>query len=167
MMIMAGPAPKVRKLGRTPSQAGDWRDYDDVPFEGAPPMPKPHGRKKTWHPLVEAWWNSTSKLPHAKDWRDDDWLKVYEVMEEKQAYYTTTADLRKTTQLTEIRRREDALGVGDQARRQLRIRYLPVLEDDVEDEVDQRQVAVSEDSATGAKPGKVLSLADRRNALAG
>jgi len=163
---MSGPAAQERKHGRTPNSvtAGDWREYDDVPFDGAPEMPKLPGRKK-WHPLVEAWWMTTSTLPHAVSWRDDDWQKVFELLFEKQRYYTAATPKEQTTaQLTEIRRREDALGIGQQARIALRIRYKQKVEPGAAGDGPGGAVEVVDDGSV--KPaGQVIPMADRRKTI--
>lgn len=160
-MTMPGPDAKVRKHGRTPNSGtntGEWLEYPDVPFDGAPAMPKAPGRRKTWHPIVEQWWLTVSTLPHAVDWRPDDWLKVYELMEEKESYYAADREERKTTQLTEIRRREDALGIGSDARKARKIRYVPVAEEPAE-----KPARGTPQETTAA--GKVVPLRDRRAAI--
>lgn len=164
---MSGPAAQDRKHGRTPNSvtAGDWREYDDVPFEGAPEMPKMPGRNKKWHPMVEAWWQTTSTLPHAVDWRPEDWQKVFELLYEKQRYYTAvTPKEQSTAQLTEIRRREDALGIGQQARIALRIRYKQKVEPGVAGDGPAGAREVVEDG--GTRPaGNVVPLEDRRKSI--
>lgn len=161
---MSGPAAQERKHGRTPNSAtaGEWREYDDVPFADAPEMPKPPGRRKSWHPMVEAWWKTTSTLPHAVDWRPEDWQKVFELLYEKERYYNAGAREEKQTiaQLTEIRRREDALGIGQQARIQLRIRYKQKVEPGAAGDGPAGAREVVDD---GAKPaGQVIPMKDRR-----
>lgn len=165
---MPGPAPQDRKHGRTPNAVGDWREYDDVPFNGAPPMPKPPSRRRGWHPMVEAWWQTTSTLPHAKDWRADDWQKVRELMYEKERYYTATTPKEQTTaQLTEIRRREDALGIGEQARRALKIRYKQPAEQGQTGTGAAGMRAAVEGKSPPGGDASVIPLKDRRAAIVG
>ncbi len=163
VISMAGPAPQDRKHGRTPTAGVDWREYDDVPFAGAPELPPPPGRKKSWHPMVEAWWKTTSALPHAVDWRPEDWQKVYELLFEKERYYTAKTPKEQTTaQLTEIRRREDALGIGIAARTALRIRYKQKVEPGASGAGPDGARAVLD---TSPPSGGVIPLADRRAAI--
>ncbi len=160
---MAGPAPQERKHGRTPTSSADWREYEDVPFAGAPPMPKPPGRRKSWHPMVEAWWATTSTMPHCVDWRPEDWTAVFELMYEKERYYSAKDDDKTTAQLTEIRRREAALGIGDQARIQLRIRYKQKVEPGLSGGGPDGAQEVVDDRTRPA--GNVLSIKDRRASI--
>lgn len=164
---MSGPAPQERKHGRTPNSqtAGEWREYDDVPFEGAPPMPKPPGRRRAWHPIAEEMWETASRMPHCVDWRADDWLTLRILIGEIDQYYQAADQKRKTAQMTEIRRQMNALGIGDQARIQLRVRYKQKVEP-----------GLPGDSAAGAREvveggtraaGKVVSLRDRKKSITG
>ncbi len=164
---MPGPEQKDRKHGRTPTtgtNTGEWRDFPEVPFEDAPAMPKPTGktasgaRKKAWHPMVEQWWLTTSTLPHAGIWRPEDWLRIHMLMEEWETYYTTPAADRKTAQLTEIRRQCDSLGIGEPARRALKIRYVPV---------EEEKPAARRGPVETKAAGKVVSLRDRRASMTG
>lgn len=159
-MIMPGPEQKDRKHGRTPTtgtNTGEWREYPDSPFDGAPPMPARTGRKKTWHPMAEEWWLTTSTLPHAKDWRPEDWFQIRILLEEYETYYTTVREKQKTTQLAEIRRREMALGIGDEGLKHKKIRYVPV--DDV------TSPTRSDGPQSTRAAGKVVSIRDRRAAI--
>lgn len=163
---MSGPPPQERKHGRTPNSTttGEWREVPDVPFAGAPPMPKPPGRRRSWHPLVEAWWKSTSTMPHCVLWRAEDWLKVHMLMVEMDAYYNADPGDRKTTQFTEIRRREDALGIGDDARMKLRIRYKQKVEPGAAGAGPEGAKAVLDKAAPVAG---VIPMADRRKLITG
>jgi hypothetical protein len=165
VMIMPGPAAQDRKHGRTPNASADWREVDDVPFAGAPPMPPPPGRKSKWHPLVEAWWRTTSTMPHCVLWRPEDWQKVFELMAEKQRYYGAADDEKTTAQLTEIRRREDALGIGDQARQALKIRYKQRVEPGLPGEGPDGAREVVEEGGPQRPAGRVVSLRDRKKSI--
>jgi len=163
---MPGPAPKGRKHGRTPNASGEWREVADVPFTGAPPMPKPPGRGK-WHPMVEAWWETTSTMPHCVLWRPEDWQKVFELLYEKQRYYRTADEEKKTAQLTEIRRQEDALGIGDAARQKLRIRYVQKTEPGLAGDGPDGAVEVVEQGGPDAAvpPAGVIPINKRRQSI--
>ncbi|MER5608365.1 hypothetical protein AB0F93_00215 [Micromonospora tulbaghiae] len=164
---MPGPAPQERKHGRTPNSSSDWRDVADVPFTGAPEMPKPPGSARKWHPLVEAWWKTTSTMPHCVLWRPEDWQKVFELLYEKQRYYRTSDDEKKTAQLTEIRRQEDALGIGDAARQRLRIRYVQKTEPGLAGAGPEGAVEELEEGAAKAAPPPegVIPMRSRRKAI--
>lgn len=161
---MSGPAPQERKHGRTPNSTShatsDWREYDDEPFDGAPPMPKPPGRKKSWNEMSTELWESASTMPHCKDWRREDWLALRILLAEVDRYYCAKDEAKTTAQMTEIRRQKAALGIGDQARVQLRIRYRQKVEPGVEgDGPDGAREVID----GGTRPaGKVVSIKDRR-----
>lgn len=163
---MPGPNPQERKHGRTPNSSGDWREVEDVPFTGAPEMPKAPGRGK-WHPLVEAWWKTTSTMPHCVLWRAEDWQKVFELLYEKQRYYRTADEDKKTAQLTEIRRQEDSLGIGDAARQKLRIRYTQKTEPGLAGNGPEGAQEVLEEGAPQAAPppAGVIPMNKRRQAI--
>ncbi len=163
---MPGPGPQDRKHGRTPNSAssGDWREYDDVPFSGAPEMPKPPGRKKAWHPMAEQEWKTASTMPHCKDWRAEDWHALTMLLYEVERYYSAKDEDKTTAQMTEIRRQKNALGIGDQARIQMRIRYRQKVEPGLPgDGPDGAREVVDDGSPRPA--GKVVSIRDRRAAI--
>jgi hypothetical protein len=164
---MAGPAPQERKHGRTPNSnnGGDWREYEDAPFDGAPPMPKPPGRRKTWDDMAVELWNTSSVMPHCKDWRADDWLALKVLMIEVDRYYRADDDAKTTAQQTEIRRQKASLGIGDQARIALRIRYKQKVEPGITGDGPDGARVVEQGGTKAA--GKVVSLNDRRNTITG
>lgn len=164
---MSGPAPQDRKHGRTPNSqtrsSSDWREYDDVPFEGAPPMPAPPGRKRTWQPMAETLWKTASKMPHCVDWRDEDWHALLILLYEVERYYSAKDEDKTTAQMTEIRRQKAALGIGDQARVQLRIRYKQRVEPGLPGTGPDGAREVIDD---GTRPaGNVVPMKDRRAAI--
>jgi hypothetical protein len=165
---MSGPAPQERKHGRTPNSqsAGDWREFDDVPFEGAPPMPKPPGRRKSWDPMAEQLWAMASTMPHCEDWRAEDWYALTMLMLEVDRYYKAGDDGKSTAQMTEIRRQKAALGIGEQARMQLRIRYKQKVEPGKPGTGPDGAYAVVEEGAP-QPAGKVVSLRERKKSITG
>lgn len=161
---MPGPAPQERKHGRTPNASGDWREYDDRPFPDAPPMPKPPGRRKSWHDMAVDLWNTASVMPHCKDWRDDDWLNLKVLMYEVDRYYSAADDDKTTAQQTEIRRQKIALGIGDDGRRQQKIRYKQKIEPGKSGDGPDGAREVIDNG--GPRPaGKVVPIRDRRSAI--
>lgn len=157
---MPGPAPKDVKHGHTPN-ALVWTEVPDVPYEDGPQLP-PLGRNRKWHPLVVRWWDIVTAMPHCTLWRDEDWHKLLELAYDKDHYWKAGAD-RTTSQATEIRRKEDQLGIGMDARTKLRIRYVrPPAEDD--HDADYATAAAVAAAAAGDGNSKLLSLADRRRA---
>lgn len=162
---MPGPEPQGRKHGRTPNAADDWREYDDEPFDGAPTMPRPPGRRTKWHPLAVRTWETASVLPHARDWREDDWLALEVLIYEVDVYYNASDDKKKTAQITEIRRQKNALGIGEQGRREQKIRYRQKVEPGLPGDGPMGAREVIEDGGQGRPAGKVVPLRDRRKAI--
>jgi hypothetical protein len=166
VIVMPGPAPQERKHGRTPNAADDWREYDDVPYTGAPPMPKPPDRRKTWHPMAVKLWDTASVMPHCKDWREEDWLALEVLMYEVDVYYKTADGKKKTAQITEVRRQKNALGIGEQGRREQKIRYKQKVEPGKPGDGPAGAVEVlDDDSGQGRPAGKVVPLRDRKKAI--
>ncbi|MGK5677496.1 hypothetical protein [Actinoplanes sp. URMC 104] len=132
----------------------------DKPFEDGPELP-PLGRNKKWHPLVQRWWAIVKAMPHCVLWRDEDWQKALELAYDKDLYWKNGED-RTTSQATEIRRKEDQLGIGLEARTKLRIKYVVPPEVEEQQARDNAAQALAKQAAGGT--GNVLSIADRRNA---
>lgn len=164
-MAHRGPAQSARRLGHSPN--ADWTDVPNRPFEGtSPDLPKLAARQK-YHVLVTTWWEMVRSMPHCVRWTPTDWQYAVETALLKHFFWTDAANGEvKTTAATEIRRREDNMGTTEEARRKLRIRYVDVDDDNVEDVDDDPVVAevrpevVSQRRAGGARP--VTSLASRR-----
>jgi hypothetical protein len=160
-MAHRGPAAKTVKHGRTPN--ADWTEVVDTPYTGpSPELPKLSHRRR-WNEMVVQWWEQVRTMPHCVLWRNTDWMFAIETALQKHDYYAD--DDRKTTAATEIRRREAQLGTTAEARRQLRIRYVPAAEvvDEVDDDDLPVEVVEQEEAATGG--ATVTPLADRRRRL--
>lgn len=164
---MPGPDPKPVKHGHTANTAGEWTDVEDVPFTGAPALPKLGGTKK-WHQWTIDWYAQVSVMPHCKLWRKTDWIKLFDLARMKDRVYKDPAP--KTSDESEIRRRENEIGSTLSGRRLLKIRYVPVKQ--AAEEVDLRRGGdgVAHDQAdTGADPAKlppgVPSLDERRRSI--
>lgn len=163
-MAHRGSAPKTAKHGRTPN--ADWTDVADVAFGGpSPDLPKLAGRKR-WTDLVVQWWEQVRCMPHCVLWTATDWQFALETALMKDQFWRDYAlgEMRSTS-ATEIRRREAMLGTTAEARRQLRIRYVPVAEIGVEDVPDQPMVVREEEETQGGEVASVTPLADRRSRL--
>src|ERR1044072_1015421 len=161
VILMPGPAPQERKHGRTPNAAGDWREFDDVPFDGAAPMPRPPGRRKAWDDMAVELWQTASVMPHCKDWRPEDWLALKALMYEVDRYYRAHDDDKTMAQQTEIRRQKNALGIGEQGRREQKIRDKQKIEPGLPGDGPAGAREVIDDGQT--KPaGKVVPLRDRK-----
>lgn len=164
-MALRGPAAKANKHGRTPT--ADWTDVPDVAYTGpSPELPKLPGRRK-WNDLVFAWWEQVRTMPHCANWQPGDWMFALETALMKQIFWTdySEGDM-KTSSATEIRRREDQIGTTAEARRKLRIRYIPVRED-VDGEDLSEEPAIVLDQEFAGLGGTVTPLESRRRRLAG
>lgn len=162
-MARPGPAQLSRRLGH--SANADWTEVANRPYEGASPdLPRLPSRAR-YHPLVTTWWDMVRAMPHCARWTPTDWQYAVETALLKHYFWTDAAGGEvKTTAATEIRRREDNMGTTEEARRKLRIRYVEVPDDELEDEDDgggavQPEV-VHQRHAGGSRP--VTSLASRR-----
>lgn len=164
---MPGPQAQERKHGRTPNSLsnGDWREYDDVPFEGAPAMPKPPGRRKSWHPMAEKTWQKASVMPHCVDWRDEEWLALEVLVYEVDLYYNTLDEKKKTTQIAQIRIMKNELGIGEKGRREQKIRYRQKVEPGLPGNGPDGALEVVDDGDTSKPAGKVVPIRDRRAAI--
>lgn len=126
-MAVPGREPSPDSINRNKPTV-DWIEVEDKPYTGKrPTLPKtrpmttPDGVIDVpLSPLTLGWWETLSKLPHCALWTDGDW-----------AFALTTvivADLAHNganAAFAELRRREDQMGLTGEARRKLRIRYLP------------------------------------------
>lgn len=165
---MPGPAPQERKHGRTPNSLsrGDWREYDDVAFAGAPPMPPPPGRARAWQDMAVELWKTASVMPHCKDWRAEDWLALKVLMFEVHRYYKTPDEEKTTAQQTEIRRQKIALGIGETGRKELKILYRQKIEPGLAGDGPAGAREVVQFGPPGTA-GKVVPIRDRRAAILG
>lgn len=164
---MPGPAAQDRKHGRTPNSLskGEWREYDDVPYTDAPPMPKPPaGRRKSWHEMAVELWETASVMPQCKDWRPEDWSALKVLMFEVHRYYCTPDGKKTMAQLTEIRRQKIALGIGEVGRKEMKILYRQRVEPGLEGAGPAGAREVVQHGAP-ATAGKVVSMKDRRSAI--
>lgn len=169
---MPGPASKTVKHGHTPTTgANDWTDVDDVPFEGAPALPRLGATERSrakWHLWTEQWYAQVSKMPHCKLWKPSDWQLLFDLARMKDAWYKEGEDA-KASMSAQIRLRERDLGIGPGALTALKIRYRPV-RDDASGEPDlraegQRAVEQANAASDPSKAGKVTSLDARRAAI--
>lgn len=148
---MARPGP----VGKN-SRADEWIEVPDVPYEGrSPELPKlPHRRK--WYPQVEGWWEQVRRMPHCLLWSPSDWVYALELAYLKQDWWNDyQSDVVYSTKSTEIRRREDVLGTTAEARRKLRIRYVPVELADEKQTPEQQAAAAVEDEVAKARRRRI------------
>lgn len=163
-MALRGPAAKANKHGR--GAAADWTDVPAVAYTGASPdLPRLPGRKK-WSELTLQWWDQVRAMPHCGLWEPTDWTFAIETALLKEMFWRQYDDGEaKSTMATEIRRREAAMGTTAEARRQLRIRYVPVNDTADLPEPDTDVVVVEQATAAGAGVATVTSIADRQARL--
>lgn len=120
-----------------------------------PPLPMIRGVKQTWCKRTQAWWDKYRRSPQAKLMVDTDWEVLYSAAlvhniiwsdRNKEISYPALNLL-----LSELRRREDAVGGSFEARAKLRI---TVLSEQTEDENEASITAAAEE---------VVNYADRLN----
>lgn len=95
----------------------DWIEVVDLPFEGeSPDLPE----DVEWSVFTLRWWEVIRHLPHAALWHPGDWLAAIScAFVVEQHWEDPTAELRL---------REKNLGMTTDALRDLRIRYVPVID---------------------------------------
>jgi len=140
-MAVAGAKPKEDRsqIRHRNPPAHEWTEVVDVPFEGAPPLPdrddpdwadgKPRelsGHANGWPVSTKRWWRVVSRQPHAKLWTAADWEYAAATAETHARF---AEGWKGCATGAELRMREKLLGMTMDARRDLRIRYIPVPED--------------------------------------
>jgi hypothetical protein len=131
-MPVAGAKPKADRsqIRHRVQPVHDWTDVEDVPFEGAPPLPKRESQVSYadagvvpgsgWPESTEKWWAAVSTMPHCKLWRKTDWRFAIDTAE----VHARTMEAWRGYTGAELRAREKLLGMLDDHRRDLRIRYV-------------------------------------------
>lgn len=113
-----------------PRAAVDWIEVPDVPYTGPKPeipvsrqVMTPRGESET-HPisaLTVQWWNVISSMPQCAIWSPADWqFAVDTVLVHAEAMNG------RSNAMAELRQRERIMGTTIDARRDIRIRYVPV-----------------------------------------
>ena len=114
-MAVAGRKPKPDGLKRNRHPAThEWTLVPDAPFEGAPPLPAIGGK------ATKQWWAVVSTMPHCSLWSASDWQFAIDTARVHAQFVRG-----KPGTATELRNREKLMGVTMDARRDLRIRYVP------------------------------------------
>jgi hypothetical protein len=121
-MAKTGPVAKTVKHGHS---GGDWVDVPDLPYTGpGSERDLPEIPGLPWYPQTEAWWQVVRRMPHCRLWTESDWLAAIECgVLKNQVWGELFGGALPTSLVTEIRRREDVLGLTMEARRKLGIRY--------------------------------------------
>lgn len=125
-MAIRGTAPQENKTGRYQNVIGaGWTDVRDTPYTG--PYPScPWGRDD---PYLSKWWDTVKTMPHCVLWTESDWQYAIDTALMKARFYDGEKEPNAAV-LTELRRREEAMGMTYDSRLKLRIRYVPVPEDE-------------------------------------
>ncbi len=139
-MATRGAKPKEDRAQvrhRVPQAEGtEWREVVDVPFGGGPPLPaRPTGwssedpstkerdlADRVWPEWTERWWNAIRTMPHCALWTPTDWEAAFSVAE---AHARFVEGWKGCATGAELRIKEKAIGTTHDARRDLRIRYVP------------------------------------------
>jgi hypothetical protein len=161
-MALPGPAPKPNKVGHSPT--AEWTEVPNLPFLSGREHDLPErvifeeieDKAKRlveagWTAQTRAWWDIVRTMPHASLWTDADWNFATDTAYLKESFYTGTAS---AAEMVEMRRREDLLGLSLEARRKLRIRYVPPADETVELM-----------TASSHTPVGVISISDRRRRM--
>jgi hypothetical protein len=136
-MPLTGAKPKEdRSQVRHRNPVADWTEVVDAPFEDGPEMPERKGPEMSAALMADAgvipgagwpwqtvrWWSVIRRMPHAKLWSAADWEFAMATLE----IHARTFEGWRGYTGGELRQREKLLGVYMDARRELRIRYVPV-----------------------------------------
>lgn len=161
---MARPGPDPRGDG-----GADWRYVIDKPHRRKPliDLPADRGegldqesgstRRLTWHDQTLVWWDVVKTLPHAALWGAGDWGLAVAT-----AYLADVAFRDGTTSaFTELRRREDELGMTVEARRKLRIKWVSA-EEYAQLTGTASTPATKKATTTKSIPAPVVDINDRR-----
>jgi hypothetical protein len=136
---MMGRKPADRPTVTRHKPTVDWTDVNAVPFSGpVPDLPDVRTVTLRSGDIVELpmpdetrrWWSAISAMPHCVLWHESDWQYALDT-----ALVHAQAIHGVLSAMAELRLREKTLGTTVDARRDLRIRYVPV-----EDEVETVQV---------------------------
>ena len=114
-LVGAKPKPDGMKVNRV-QPVHDWVDVQDVPYTG--PVPDPGRMSPKGRPA--RWWATISSMPHCVLWGESDWQFALDTL----ALYKRFAA--RGEGASELRIREKILGTTIDARRDLRIRYIPL-----------------------------------------
>jgi hypothetical protein len=121
-MAKTGPPPKTVKHGHT---GGEFVDVPDLPYTGpGSDRDLPEIPGLPWYPQAEAWWMTVRRMPHCRLWMESDWtFAIMTGVLLNQVWGELFGGALPTSLVTELRRREDMMGMTMEARRKLGIRY--------------------------------------------
>lgn len=110
--------PKVTRVQPT----HDWTEVPDAPYAGPrPALPKVVRKGWGWTAATRRWWEVVTTMPHCALWKDGDWQFA---LDTARIHANFIAGHAPSAQ--ELRVREKIMGTTADARRDLRIRYVPV-----------------------------------------
>ena len=131
-MAQPGPKPKPEDQRRNQNRpTHDWVTVPDIPYAGAAPNP---GRLPA---RTKQWWAAIVRMPHCVLWTESDWQFAIDTA----WVHATWAKTHAAGQAAELRIREKTMGTTADARRDLRIRYVPQTD---EGEVVERPISLAE-----------------------
>lgn len=124
--------------GRRPKPAGErrnrhqlaheWTEVEDTPYDGDVPHLPPRYvtnpetgkmQRALWPAATRRWWQTLSAMPHCRLWTPADWQYALDAAELHARWVTGGKHA------TEMRIREKQMGTTLDARRALRIQYVP------------------------------------------
>jgi hypothetical protein len=127
-MPAAGRKPKEGDKRNRMPPVHEWRQIERRPFTGKPLVTLPAKRSVSTKdgsvelpllPATKAWWRAVSRMPHCSLWSETDWQ--FAMVTALVADAAFRGDLKA---VSELRQRERVIGTTDDARRDLRIRYV-------------------------------------------
>ena len=122
--------PEDQRRNRVKSSI-EWTDVPDVPYSGlVPSLPRTRTIMTKDGPdviplqkMTRDWWKAVTAMPHCVLWTDTDWAFARTT-----AIIADAAHCGVTSAASELRNREKVLGTTVDYRRDLRIRYVPVVD---------------------------------------
>lgn len=134
-MGLPGAKPKAdRSQVVHKNKIAEWTEVEDVPFEDGPALPPRSACTdeqawisagvipgEGWPLATMTWWDVVRRMPHCKLWADSDWTFAAMTAE----IHARTAEGWRGYAGGELRQREKLIGLYADARRDLRIRYVP------------------------------------------
>jgi hypothetical protein len=115
-MARPGPLPKpADERVRRNKDDGDWREVENVVFAGkSPDLPG-----DSWSDFARDWWAKVRRMPHCVLWTESDWLFALETAIIADRFAENPKDY-----ASELRQRGKTLGLTDDDRRRMLIRYV-------------------------------------------
>jgi hypothetical protein len=138
---MSGRGPKLPVRGTKPKPddqkrfrgkaTHDWVEVPNVPFLEGPDLPGARSDGRPWSERIKAKWDTWRQMPHAKLWGPAEWDFALDAIEIAALLHEKGSP----SFATELRNREKVLGTTLDYLRDLRIRYVDVMENEQAAEV--------------------------------